>query len=53
MAQVATVRGPINSTQIETILMHEHIFVLDTEIVHEMMGEKVGAMVVLKPGHSV
>src|SRR5262249_17511315 len=32
MAQIATVRGPIDSSELGTTLMHEHIFVLDTEI---------------------
>jgi phosphotriesterase-related protein len=32
MAEVQTVRGPIDSTQLGTTLMHEHFFVLDTEI---------------------
>jgi phosphotriesterase-related protein len=32
MAEVQTVRGPIDSTQLGTTLMHEHVFVLDTEI---------------------
>ena len=32
MSQVQTVRGPIDSSQLGTTLMHEHIFVLDTEI---------------------
>ena len=33
MARVETVRGPIDSSQLGTTLMHEHVFVLDTEIV--------------------
>jgi phosphotriesterase-related protein len=32
MAQVETVRGPIDSTRLGVTLMHEHVFVLDTEI---------------------
>jgi phosphotriesterase-related protein len=32
MSQVQTVRGPIDSSQLGTTLMHEHVFVLDTEI---------------------
>lgn len=32
MAQIQTVRGPIDSAQLGTTLMHEHVFVLDTEI---------------------
>jgi phosphotriesterase-related protein len=32
MAQVETVRGPIDSSRLGATLMHEHVFVLDTEI---------------------
>src|SRR5579859_3945487 len=32
MARVETVRGPIDTTELGTTLMHEHVFVLDTEI---------------------
>src|SRR5260370_5419896 len=32
MAQIQTVRGPIDSEQLGTTLMHEHVFVLDKEI---------------------
>src|SRR6266568_3208254 len=32
MAQIQTVRGPIDSAQLGTTLMHEHLFVLDQEI---------------------
>ena len=32
MATVQTARGPVDSSQLGTTLMHEHIFVLDTEI---------------------
>ena len=32
MATVQTARGPVDSSQLGTALMHEHIFVLDTEI---------------------
>jgi phosphotriesterase-related protein len=32
MAQVQTVRGPVDSAQLGPTLMHEHIFVLNTEI---------------------
>ena len=32
MAQVATVRGPIDTTQLGRVLMHEHVFVLTPEI---------------------
>jgi phosphotriesterase-related protein len=34
MAQIETVRGPIDSTQLGATLMHEHVFVLDTEILN-------------------
>jgi phosphotriesterase-related protein len=32
LATVQTARGPVNSSQLGTTLMHEHVFVLDTEI---------------------
>src|SRR5215472_12435207 len=32
MAQVQTVRGAVDASQLGTTLMHEHVFVLDTEI---------------------
>ena len=32
MAQIETVRGPIDTAQLGVTLMHEHVFVLDTEI---------------------
>jgi phosphotriesterase-related protein len=32
LATVQTARGPVDSSQLGTALMHEHIFVLDTEI---------------------
>src|SRR6267142_3092024 len=32
MAQIHTVRGSIDSAQLGTTLMHEHVFVLDKEI---------------------
>jgi phosphotriesterase-related protein len=32
MAQIETIRGPIDSAQLGTTLMHEHVFILDTEI---------------------
>lgn len=32
MARVETVRGPIDTSELGTTLMHEHVFVLDTEI---------------------
>src|SRR5271166_4404133 len=34
MAQIETVRGPIDSTHLGVTLMHEHVFVLDTEILN-------------------
>ena len=43
MTQVPTVRGPIDSAQLGTTLMHEHIFVLDTEIVQNYPEENQGA----------
>jgi len=33
MSQIETARGAINSFHLGTTLMHEHVFVLDTEIV--------------------
>jgi phosphotriesterase-related protein len=39
MAQVQTVRGPVDSSQIGPTLMHEHVFVLDTEIVQNYPEE--------------
>src|SRR4051794_12850557 len=39
MAQVETVRGPIDSSKLRTTLMHEHVFVLDTEIVQNYPEE--------------
>ncbi len=32
MAQVETVRGPIDPANLGTTLMHEHVFVLNEEI---------------------
>lgn len=32
MATVQTARGPVDSSELGTTLMHEHVFVLDTEI---------------------
>src|SRR5262245_38750604 len=32
MAQIQTVRGAIDSSQLGVTLMHEHVFILDTEI---------------------
>lgn len=39
MVQVQTVRGPIDSTHLGTTLMHEHVFVLDTEILQNYPEE--------------
>src|SRR5262245_9133030 len=39
MAQVQTVGGAIDSTKLGTTLMHEHVFVLDTEIVQNYPEE--------------
>lgn len=32
MAEVQTVRGPVDSSELGTVLMHEHVFVLNEEI---------------------
>ena len=39
MTQVQSVRGPIDSAQLGTTLMHEHVFVLDTEILQNYPEE--------------
>src|SRR5215510_6821436 len=39
MAQIQTARGAIDSSQLGTTLMHEHVFVLDTEIVQNYPEE--------------
>src|SRR6478672_10201184 len=39
MAQVQTVRGAIYSSKLGTTLMHEHVFVLDTEILQNYPEE--------------
>lgn len=39
MAQVQTVRGAVDSAQLGTTLMHEHVFVLDTEILQNYPEE--------------
>src|SRR5215469_11549914 len=39
MAQVQTVGGAIDSAQLGTTLMHEHVFVLDTEILQNYPEE--------------
>jgi phosphotriesterase-related protein len=36
---VQTARGPIDSLQLRTTLMHEHVFILDTEIQHNYPHE--------------
>ena len=39
MAQINTVRGPIDSSQLGATLMHEHVFVLSTEIMQNFPGD--------------
>ncbi len=39
MAQIQTVRGPIESADLGTTLMHEHVFVLDAELVQNYPEE--------------
>src|SRR5258708_14535883 len=39
MASIPTVNGPIDTAQLGVTLMHEHIFVLDTEIRQNYPGE--------------
>ena len=39
MAQIATVRGPIDSAHLGPTLMHEHVFVLDTEVLQNYPEE--------------
>jgi len=39
MAQIQTVRGPIDTAQLGPTLMHEHVFVLDTEILQNYPEE--------------
>ena len=39
MAKIATARGPIDSASLGTTLMHEHIFVLSTEILQNYPEE--------------
>jgi phosphotriesterase-related protein len=39
MSPVQTVRGPVSSSQLGTTLMHEHVFVLDTEILQNYPEE--------------
>ena len=38
MAQLETVRGPIDSADLGTTLMHEHVFVLTTEVQTNVPG---------------
>ncbi len=39
MAQVASVRGPVDTADLGSTLMHEHVFVLSTEILQNYGGE--------------
>ena len=39
MSQIQTVRGPVDSSQLGPTLMHEHVFVLDTEILQNYPEE--------------
>jgi len=39
MPKIQTVRGPIDSAQLGVTLMHEHVFVLDTEILQNYPEE--------------
>jgi phosphotriesterase-related protein len=39
MAQVNTVRGPVDTAQLGATLMHEHVFVLSTEIMQNFPGD--------------
>src|SRR5580658_3451007 len=39
MAVVQTARGPIDSSELGTTLMHEHVFVLDPELLQNYPGE--------------
>ena len=39
MPQIQTVRGPIDSANLGTTLMHEHVFVLDAELVQNYPEE--------------
>lgn len=38
MATIQTVRGPVDSAQLGQVLMHEHVFVLSTEIMENYPG---------------
>ena len=47
MAQVQTVRGPIDSSTLGTTLMHEHVFVLIPKyfrIIRKSGGVKTGVL---------
>lgn len=39
MAQVASVRGPVDTADLGSTLMHEHVFVLSTEILENYGGD--------------
>jgi len=39
MAQVASVRGSVDTAELGSTLMHEHVFVLSTEILQNYGGE--------------
>jgi phosphotriesterase-related protein len=39
MAQVASVRGPVDTAELGSTLMHEHVFVLSTEILENYGGD--------------
>ena len=39
MAQVETVRGPVDTAALGRTLMHEHVFVLSTEILQNYGGD--------------
>ena len=39
MTQVETVRGPIDTTRLGRVLMHEHVFVLTPEVMQNYPAE--------------
>jgi phosphotriesterase-related protein len=39
MTQIATVRGPLDTAELGETLMHEHVFVLTTEIQQNYPGD--------------
>src|SRR5437660_11643913 len=39
MPVISTVRGPVDTAKLGTTLMHEHIFVLDTEVQQNFPAE--------------